>query len=261
MNRVFFLGVTLTFLIGCSDDSAPDVDGATLDGATPDVVATPDLPPPLCRVSTALLSKKDTSRMLADLKYLVGLGERRTHASQTKAADYLRAQLKKIGGGMTIRDHTYTMANKSYVNLEVTFAGQAKSDEYVFMGAHYDSNSNHATKAPGADDNASGTATVLEAARVLAGCRPDRTVRLLFFSNEEKGTVGSKAYVKDIKATLPKSKLVGYLNVDMVAYGPDTEDLDIATKPAYKTFANGIGDAVKKWTKLKVKKVINDHCG
>jgi leucyl aminopeptidase len=213
-----------------------------------------------CAPSAALLARVDDKRMLADMKYLEGLVERRSHAAQTKAADYLRKELKKLTG-VTVKDHKYTMAGKGYVNLEVTIAGAAKADEYVFMGAHFDSNSDDATKAPGADDNASGTATVLEAARVLAGCRPARSVRLLFFSNEEKGTVGSRAYVKDLKTTLPASKLVGYLNVDMVAYGPDTEDLDLATKPKYASFVKGIGDAVEKWTKLKVKKVVNDHCG
>ena len=260
------LVAVIAVMAACSDDTASGedggvVDGAQTDGALSDLLAAADQTPPACAASAALLAKVHKARLLADLNYLVGLKERRTHASQTKAADYLRAELKKLGSGVSVKDHTYDMAGKSYVNLEVTIAGTDKADEYVFMGAHYDSNSNHASEAPGADDNASGTAAVLEAARALAGCRPSRTVRLLFFSNEEKGTVGSKAYVKSIKAGLPASKLIGYLNVDMVAYGPDTEDLDIATKPAYASFAKGIGDAVEKWTTLKVKKVINDHCG
>ena len=264
--RILFLGVALCALLACSDDNTAGedggvLDGAVVDGALPDGTGASDAALPACKASAALVARVDRARMLADLNYLVGLGERSTHASQTKAADYLRAELKKLGSGLSVKDHAYTMAGKSYVNLEVTIAGTDKADEYVFMGAHYDSNSNHATNAPGADDNASGTAAVLETARVLAGCRPGRTVRLLLFSNEEKGTVGSQAYVKSIKATIPKSKLIGYLNVDMVAYGPDTEDLDIATKPAYASFANGIATAVEKWTKLKVKKVINDHCG
>ena len=259
MNRTLLLGAALLALGACSDDTAADVDGGLADGAPADALA-PDTTSLACAPSAALLAKVDEKRMLADLNYLVGLGERRTQGAQTKAADYLRKELKKLSG-VSVRDHAYTMAGKGYVNLEVTIAGGAKADEFVFMGAHFDSNSNHATKAPGADDNASGTTTVLEAARVLAGCRPARSVRLLFFSNEEKGTVGSKAYVKDLKATLPASKLIGYLNVDMVAYGLDTEDLDLATKPQYASFAKGIGDAVEKWTKLKVKKVINDHCG
>ena len=245
----------------CSDDSGEVADGGAADGALAADSLAPDLSPPACLPSKALLARVDGARMLADLKYLVGLGERRSHGAQKKAADYLRAELKKLGSGIALRDHSYTMGSDSYVNLEVTIAGQARADEHLMMGAHYDSNSNHATEAPGADDNASGSATVLEAARVLAGCRPARTVRLLFFSNEEKGTVGSRAYVKSIKAGLPASKLLGYLNVDMVAYGPDTEDLDIATKPAMSTFANGIASAVEKWSTLKVKKVINDHCG
>ncbi len=259
MNRTLLLGAALLALGACSDDTAEDVDAGLADALVADAPA-PDATSAACAPSTALLARVDDKRMLADLNFLVGLGERRTHDGQTKAAAYLRKELKKLSG-LKVREHAYTMAGKGYVNFEVTIAGGAKADEFVFMGAHYDSNSSHATKAPGADDDASGTATVLEAARVLAGCKPARTVRLLLFSNEEKGTVGSQAYVKSIKASLPVSKLVGYLNVDMVAFGPDTEDLDLATKPKYASFVKGIGDAVEKWTKLKVKKIINDHCG
>ena len=65
----------------------------------------------------------------------------------------------------------------------------------------------------------------------------------------------------DLPAEVPTEALKVYVNVDMIAFGPDDEDLDLATKPKYASFVKGIGDAVEKWTKLKVKKIINDHCG
>jgi len=252
--------------VACSDDGDPALDSGPLadgpgllDGAAE--LGSDGAAGPTCTASAALLAKVDPARMLKDLNYLVGLGERYSHASQRLAADYLKAELKQLPG-VNVADHGYTWAKdgKVYVNVVVTLPG-VLPDEYLFMGAHYDSTSSNKAQAPGADDNASGTVAVLEAARALAGCKLKRTIRLLFFSNEEKPIVGSTAYVNSIKATLPKDKLLGYINVDMVAYGPDTEDLDLATKPAYKGLVDDMGAAVEKWTKLKVKQVISDHCG
>jgi hypothetical protein len=259
--------LALALAPACSDDAGEAGDaGPGWDVLAGDGGGGGDLAPdgagggPACTASASLLGKVSASRMLKDLNYLVGLGERRTHASQQKAAAYLRAELAKLSG-IKVREHSYTWLGQTYVNLEVTIAGSQATDEYLMTGAHYDSSSNHPTQAPGADDNASGTAAVLEATRALAGCKPRRNIRLLFFSNEEKGAVGSQFYVKSIKATLPKDKLLGFINVDMVGYGPDTEDLDLATRPAYKALADEVGAAVQQWTTLKVKQVVSDHCG
>jgi len=198
--------------------------------------------------------------MLKDLQFLVGLGERRSAQGQRKAAVYLKAELVKLPG-IKVREQSYSYKGATYVNLEASIEGTEIADEYVFAGAHYDSTSNDLVSAPGADDNASGTVAVLETARALAGCQPRRGIRLLFFSNEEQGLVGSKSYVASIKATLPQSKLLGMIVVDMVAYGPDAEDLDLATRTAYKPFVDDTATAVEQWTKLKAKKIIGDHCG
>jgi len=66
-------------------------------------------------------------------------------------------------------------------------------DEVVLLGAHYDS----WDFAQGADDDGSGVAAVLEAARILKrlGIQPRRTIRFAFFSGEEEATLGSRAYV------------------------------------------------------------------
>jgi hypothetical protein len=260
----------------CSGASGPAADGAAspeasvVDGRV-DLGRVDGLPGPRearvegapvdpCAPSTALVARVSTARLGADLAALVGLKERRSQAGQAKAADYLRAQLAALAG-IAVRDHSYLYQGKSYANVEVSIAGSEPALPILIAGAHYDSTSPDPLSAPGADDNASGTSALLEAARALAGCRPRRGVRILFFSNEEVGTVGSKEYVKSIKPTLPPAKVLGYLNVDTVAFGPAGEDLDVATKPAQKSFADAMKSAVEAWTSLKVKKVISDHCG
>ncbi len=104
-------------------------------------------------------------------------------------------------------------------------AGSAHANEYVVVGAHYDhlghggafsrSPGSHAVH-PGADDNASGTALVLEAARRLHALprAPDRNVLFLAFGAEEIGTIGSRYWVDH--PTVPLASVTAMINADMV---------------------------------------------
>ena len=101
-----------------------------------------------------------------------------------------------------------------------------KTDEYVIVGAHYDhlgrgtfdslAPSQIGQIHPGADDNASGTAGVLELARILAPLKGQLPRGILFmsFAGEELGLLGSAAWVKD--PTKPLDKTVAMLNMDMI---------------------------------------------
>ena len=101
-----------------------------------------------------------------------------------------------------------------------------KTAEYVIIGAHYDhlgrgdSNSLAPSQVgkihPGADDNASGTAGVLELARLFAPMKGqlDRGILFMSFSGEELGLLGSAEWVRD--PTLPLEKCVAMLNMDMI---------------------------------------------
>lgn len=86
------------------------------------------------------------------------------------------------------------------------------------LGAHYDS----VPWGPGADDNASGVAVVLEAARLLASVPTDKTIRFVFYAMEEEGLVGSKAHVTVLveQQQQPEAALV----LDMVGFASDAED-------------------------------------
>src|SRR5271167_4176950 len=101
-----------------------------------------------------------------------------------------------------------------------------KTDEYIIIGAHYDhlgrgdSNSLAPSQIgqihPGADDNASGTAGVLELARIFAPMKGQLERGILFasFSGEELGLLGSAEWVKE--PTLPLNQCVAMLNMDMI---------------------------------------------
>jgi hypothetical protein len=87
-----------------------------------------------------------------------------------------------------------------------TSKGSEFPDEYVIVGGHLDSWDG----AQGAQDNGTGVATTLEAARLIAhsGVKPRRTLRFLLFGGEEQGLFGSEFYVKEHKDQLEKTSIV-----------------------------------------------------
>ena len=92
--------------------------------------------------------------------------------------------------------------------------------QYVVIGAHYD----HTGVGPrgrtdfGADDNASGTSALLEVIEALVESKPRRSILCVFFSAEEDGLLGSKAFCRNLP--VDKKKLVAMVNLDMIGRGP-----------------------------------------
>jgi hypothetical protein len=101
------------------------------------------------------------------------------------------------GLGCAVTRQNYEAQGVDCANLEVTIEGAAAASEIVLAGAHYDT----VPGSPGADDNASGVAAVLELARLLRDSKPARTIRLVAFVNEEPpfffwGEMGSRVYAR-----------------------------------------------------------------
>jgi Zn-dependent M28 family amino/carboxypeptidase len=101
-------------------------------------------------------------------------------------------------------------------NVVADLPGSAPGDEVVLIGAHFDS----WDPAQGANDDGSGVAAVLEAARVLKslGVKPRRTIRFAFFSGEEEACLGSRAYVVGHEKELDRLRAV--LIMDSGAQAP-----------------------------------------
>jgi peptidase M28-like protein len=93
-----------------------------------------------------------------------------------------------------------------------------RREEIVLIGAHRDHFGRQGGLLfPGADDNASGTAVLLEVARALAKMKPRRTIVLVSFSGEEQGLLGSRLYVREPVRPLPATKAM--INVDHAGVG------------------------------------------
>lgn len=91
-------------------------------------------------------------------------------------------------------------------------------DEVVIVGAHYDheGKDNNGEFYPGADDNASGSAAVLELARAFKNMetKPKRTILFILLTAEEKGLLGARFYVDN--PLFPLEKTIAYINLDMI---------------------------------------------
>jgi len=138
-----------------------------------------------------------------------------------------------------------------------TLPGRTSPDQIVVVGAHYDSTSNDATHlAPGADDNASGTAVVLELARVLGRYSFDFTIKFVAFSAEEWGLYGSKHFAQDARGA--GQKIVAAVNLDMIAYADRLpEDLDLIVNAQSEWLANAFVSAAGAYAPLPTLKVVN----
>ncbi len=109
------------------------------------------------------------------------IGERNIWRPQAlrRAADYIRGVWVQQGHAVTAQE--YTINGESWANLEVTLPGTEFASQIVLVGAHYDS----VQGSPGANDNGTGVAALLELGNCLSGRKPRRTIKLVAFVNEE----------------------------------------------------------------------------
>ncbi|MEW6208097.1 MAG: M28 family peptidase, partial [Acidobacteriota bacterium] len=107
------------------------------------------------------------------------IGERNLHRYESLKASkkYIRSGLASLG--YQVAEQTYWVEGREVKNLEVELRGA--KDEIILVGAHYDS----VPGSPGANDNATGAAALLELARLFKDETPAKTIRFVAFVNEE----------------------------------------------------------------------------
>ena len=160
--------------------------------------------------------------------------------------------------GLEVRFQPFTFGQGiSTRNIVAEIRGRTDPEEIVIICGHYDSNSGEPTvRAPGADDDASGVAAVMEAARILARYPLDFTVRFIAFSAEEWGLYGSHYHADGARAG--SERIVGVVNLDMISYADSMpEDLDVVVNAASWWMAERTGWAADAYTGLTVRKSIN----
>jgi hypothetical protein len=169
----------------------------------------------------AIIARVDSARLKATVESLSAFPTRWSQSSTLgQARDFIRQQFIGFGyDASRIRLVDYKLPNGT-VGQSVICAPERLDRGFVLIGAHYDSRSEtdatSATLAPGADDDGSGIATVLEAARIFANVGLKRGVMFAAFGGEEQGLFGSDAVAK--LAAGERWAIDVMLNLDMVAH-------------------------------------------
>ena len=131
--------------------------------------------------------------------------ERYTEAERTQARNYITQELKASGWVPTLQ------AFKGGVNVVARRAGTDPEAGTILVASHYDT----VKGSPGADDNATGVATILEIARSLGSRLTPRTLQIAFFDQEEEGLIGSLAFTGDRENL---TNLRGAIILDMIGF-------------------------------------------
>ncbi len=127
------------------------------------------------------------------------------------------ALYRTADGGGSFDSLLDSFEDEKWENVVAEKKGKVSPDEIVILCGHMDSTSERPLQsAPGAEDNGSGTAATLVGARALADLDFERTLRFIVWAGEEQGLLGSAHYAG--KAAENEEKIVGVVNLDMVAY-------------------------------------------
>ena len=220
---------------GAIGSPSPSPSSVTASVSPAPTVAPTPTPSPTPRAIGAVLERIDPTKLNDHMVALASFGSRDVRNPQhAKAVAYLKEQLAAIPG-VVVQSHRAAYNGIALENILaiVDPLTPAPSDGWVMICAHYDSISNRTpgwnpatTAAPGADDNGTGTAALLEYARVLAqerGSLKERIV-LAFFDGEELFFKGSLAYLGSLGTPNPYAAVI---NIDMVGFNPLADRLDL----------------------------------
>lgn len=138
------------------------------------------------------------------------------HPDNQLATDFIQAKFTEYGYQPEIQNFNQNRGR----NVIATKTGTLFPEKQYIICAHYD-NMPSGQLAPGADDNASGTAAVLEAARILKNIDLAYTVKFIAWDEEEIGLIGSQFYAQ--RAAQSGDQILGVINLDMIAWDSDDD--------------------------------------
>jgi len=184
---------------------------------------------------------------------------RNTHGTSIKLArEWLTQQLSQLPN-MEVSLQEFKLGSTSTYNIIGKLTGSERPEDWYVVGGHYDSISQLGTSiAPGAEDNASGSAGVLEIARVFSEHPPAATMLFILFSGEEQGLYGSKAHVGKIAADGELSKLKAVINMDMIGYTKsETLGVLLETEEVATDLMESLKASAEEFTDLEVSTTFN----
>ncbi|MFO1495296.1 MAG: M28 family peptidase [Lysobacterales bacterium] len=181
---------------------------------------------------SAIVARVDAARWFATLSTLASYNRNSFSPALGAARDYILSSLGSTG----LQTETYNYTLENLANCGATVPppivisnpigrklGRSLPDEWIVVGAHYDSRNvdrcdGTLAPQPGANDNASGCAGVIELARVYASVATERSVLFMCFSGEEQGLWGSRRYVEALQSSGEIGKVKHMINLDMLGF-------------------------------------------
>ena len=199
-------------------------------------------------------------RLTAHVQTLQDFQTRHTYTDEnTAAGDWLFDTFASYG--LEVERHSFTFGQHTEDNIIARLPGLTRPDEIVVVSGHFDSTSNMPlVLAPGADDDASAIAGVLEAAWIFREHRFERTIEFMCFNAEEQGRRGSAAIADDYLAA--GKDIVAVVNSDMIGYWPTgwDRDLDVAYEPVSSWLADHVISVTERYVGIPVSKKLSKNC-
>lgn len=200
----------------------------------------------------AILSKVDSRRLMGYAEAITMTGKRSaaqldlSPASGNRLAmDFIANTFKEMGYSVERQCYKDRKADKE-CNIVARRAAQPGAKAILVIG-HMDS---VGFENAGADDNASGSAGVLEMAKVLSGYKADHDLIFVTANGEENGITGGNACVRKLKATGELARLAWAINMDMIAWNRDGV-IEIETNKEFSAHADWVGAQARLYTKLQ----------
>jgi hypothetical protein len=217
--------------------------------------------PPDTTVSR-LVGAVSLDSLMATLHDLQGFRTRYTYSPRCdSAAFYIGRRFTDLGAVTSYDVYTAGAQRDSSYNVIATIPGQAHPESIVIACGHFDSYSDDHANAPGADDNATGTAALIEAARILAAVPFRWTIKLAAFSGEEQWMLGSGHWVDSV--AVPQGlQIAAVFNLDMFGYTAyDTNLMYINTNYASRSLAV-LAESTNTWFDigLKIVNYLDEDC-
>jgi hypothetical protein len=207
-----------------------------------------------------LVSKVTRASLEANLTHLAAFPTRySTSTHYANAATWARNQLQALH--YTTRLQTIMVNGSRSRNIIADKKGDAAGrHEVILITAHLDSiniQGGPAAPAPGADDNGSGSAGLLEIARAFADHRIEHDLRFILFGGEEEGLFGSQQYVAKLSAS-EKRRIRAVINMDMIGtLNTSTRSVMLEGAPLSQQVINGLAAAAATYTQLTVETSLN----
>lgn len=214
-------------------------------------------------VISAALQEVDPKNLEDTVRYLSSFSDRYNRGA--KANDAVEAMKGRMENMIASANRTANVkidliSHRSTIqkSIRVRLEGSQNSEQIVVLGGHIDSINQFFGKAPGADDNGSGTSNLVETLRILLKQpQPKKSIEIFFYAGEESGLLGSAEIAAQYKAD--KKQVQGVLQLDMTLHPGAGEfvvsNIDDFTSPELKQILEEINSHYIQ------AKLVKDECG